>query len=96
MSAPSPSQQPTDLFSIYQNNTWTIRRLVDETSDPANYIEDCQILRVWVWFVPILYKGTFYMEWFLQPIVKTKLSETVVLKIKLEIYSNTHQLELVL
>ena len=39
------------------------------------------------------------MEWFLQAIVKTNnqtLSETVVLKIKLEIYSNTHQLELVL
>ena len=35
MSALSPSQQPTVLFSIYQNNTWTIRRLVDETNDPA-------------------------------------------------------------
>ena len=31
MSAVSPSQEPTVLFSIYQNNTWTIRRLVDET-----------------------------------------------------------------
>ena len=28
-------QQPTVLFSIYQNNTWAIRRLVDETIDPA-------------------------------------------------------------
>ena len=37
------------------------------------------------------------MEWFLQTIVKTNnQSETVVLKIKLEIYSNTHQLELIL
>ena len=35
MSALSPSQQPTVLFSIYQNNTWTIRCLVDETIDPA-------------------------------------------------------------
>ena len=30
-----PSQQPTVLFSIYQNNTWTIRRLVDVMIDPA-------------------------------------------------------------
>ena len=39
------------------------------------------------------------MEWFLQTIVKTNnqtLHKTVVLKIKLEIYSNTHQLELIL
>ena len=43
MSALSPSQQPTVLFSIYQNNTWTIRRLVDEMIDPAYHIEDCQI-----------------------------------------------------
>ena len=35
LSALSPSQQPTVLFSIYQNNTWTIRRLVYETIDPA-------------------------------------------------------------
>ena len=28
-------QQPTVLFSIYQNNTWTIRHLVNETIDPA-------------------------------------------------------------
>ena len=31
----SSSQQPTVLFSIYQNNTWTIRCLVNETIDPA-------------------------------------------------------------
>ena len=31
----STSQQPTVLFPIYQNNTWTIRCLVDETIDPA-------------------------------------------------------------
>ena len=36
MSVLSPSQQPTILFSIYQNNTWTIRRLVNETIDPGN------------------------------------------------------------
>ena len=35
LSAKSPSQQPTVLFSIYQNNTWTIRHLVAETIDPA-------------------------------------------------------------
>ena len=28
-------QKPTVLFSIYQNNTWTIRRLVDEMINPA-------------------------------------------------------------
>ena len=33
----NPSQQPTVLFSIYQNNTWTIRHLVDEMIDPATY-----------------------------------------------------------
>jgi hypothetical protein len=31
----SPSQQPTILFSIYQNNTWNIRRLVHETIIPV-------------------------------------------------------------
>ena len=35
MSTLSPSQKPTILFLIYQNNTWTIRRLVDETIDPV-------------------------------------------------------------
>ena len=40
----SSSQQPTVLFSIYQNNTWTIRCMVDETIDPAYHIEDCRIL----------------------------------------------------
>ena len=35
MSALCPSQQPTVLFSIYQNNFWTIRRLVYETIDPV-------------------------------------------------------------
>ena len=29
------SKQPTVFFSIYQNNTWTIRCLVDETINPA-------------------------------------------------------------
>ena len=45
-----PSQQPTVLFSIYQNNTWTIRRLVHEminekTQRPSNYIGDCRIFK---------------------------------------------------
>ena len=31
----NPSQQSPILFSIYQNDTWTIRCLVDETIDPA-------------------------------------------------------------
>ena len=37
----SPSQQLTVLFSIYQNNTWTIRfgRWDDQPSDPAYHIE---------------------------------------------------------
>jgi hypothetical protein len=35
LSALCPSQQPTVLFSIYQNNFWTIRRLVYETIDPV-------------------------------------------------------------
>ena len=35
MSAVSPSQQPTVLFSIYQKNTLTIWRLVDEMIDPV-------------------------------------------------------------
>jgi hypothetical protein len=35
LSALSLSQQPTVLFSIYLNNTWTIRHLVNETSDSA-------------------------------------------------------------
>ena len=39
----SPGQQPTVLFSIDQNNTWTIRCLVDETINPAYYIEDFRI-----------------------------------------------------
>ena len=38
MSALSPSQQPTVLFSIYQNNIWTFRCLVDETIDPATQL----------------------------------------------------------
>ena len=36
-----PSQQPTVLFSIYQNNTWTITRLVDETIDPVTQCIIC-------------------------------------------------------
>ena len=43
MSSLSPSQQPTVLFSIYQNDTWTISRLVDETIDPAT---QCIILKI--------------------------------------------------
>ena len=47
MNAESPIQQPTVLFPMDQNNTWTIRRLVDETIDPATQhiiIKDCRIL----------------------------------------------------
>ena len=29
-----------------KNYTWNIRRLVDETIDPAFYIEDCRIIDV--------------------------------------------------
>ena len=37
------SQQPTVLFSIRQNNTWTIRCFVFETNDPAT---QCKILKI--------------------------------------------------
>ena len=30
------------MILIYQNNAWTIRRLVNETANPAYYIEDCR------------------------------------------------------
>ena len=43
MSALSPSQQPTVSFSIYQNNTSTIRCLIDGMINPTYYIEDCRI-----------------------------------------------------
>ena len=36
-SAWSPSQHPTVLFSMYQNDTWTTRCLVDETIHPATH-----------------------------------------------------------
>ena len=35
LSALSPSQQPTGFFSIDQNSSWTIKRLVNETIQPA-------------------------------------------------------------
>ena len=38
LSALSPSQKPTVLFSIYQNNTWTIGHLVNETINQVNQI----------------------------------------------------------
>ena len=38
MNALSPSQLPNVLFWIYQNNTWIIRLLVDETITPATKI----------------------------------------------------------
>ena len=37
------SQQPTVLFSIRQNNTWTIRCFFSETNDPAT---QCKILKI--------------------------------------------------
>ena len=43
MSALSSSQQPTVLFSIYQNNTWTISLLVNETIESAT---QCIILKI--------------------------------------------------
>ena len=36
-------QQPTVLFSIYQNNTWTIRHVVDEMMDPTT---QCIIVKI--------------------------------------------------
>ena len=43
------SQQPTALFSIYQNNTWTIRGLVDETIDPATQRIILKIVGFHIW-----------------------------------------------
>ena len=49
MSALSPIQQHTLLFSINQNITWTIRPLVYETIDPATKCTFLKILKI-VWF----------------------------------------------
>ena len=56
MSALSPSQQPTGLFSIYQNNTWTIRSFVAETIDPATQCIKLKIVRF------IVFRSSF--PWF--------------------------------
>ena len=51
MSALNPGQQPTVLFSIYQNNTRTIRWWVDERIDP---VTQSIILKI-VGFLPTYY-----------------------------------------
>ena len=56
MRPPCPSQQPTVLFSIYQNNTLTIRCLVDETIDP---VTQCIILKI----VGFMFLGTYTFVW---------------------------------
>ena len=54
MSALSPSMQPIVLFSIYQNNTLTIRRLVDETIDPATQRIILKIAGFFIYFLILL------------------------------------------
>jgi hypothetical protein len=55
----SPSQRPTVLLSIYQNNTWTIRRLVNETIHwAAQCIEDC-----WILYFTKTVHHTTYIRW---------------------------------
>ena len=44
-------QQPTVFFSIYQNDTWIIRCLVDEMMDPATQCIIVKIVRFLVWFI---------------------------------------------
>ena len=43
--------QPIVLFSIYQNNTLTIRRLVDETIDPATQRIMLKIAGFFIYFL---------------------------------------------
>jgi hypothetical protein len=55
---PSQSQQPTVLFSIYQNNTFTRHGWDNRPRDPAYHIEDCRIpKRVYLWRLSFL--GTY-------------------------------------
>ena len=55
MSALNPSMQPIVLFSIYQNNTLTIRRLVDETIDPATQRIILKIAGFFIYFLILLW-----------------------------------------
>ena len=50
MSAISPSQPPTVIFSIYQSNTWTIRCLVNEMIDSATKHIILKIVGFWVMY----------------------------------------------
>ena len=58
LSALSASQQPTVLFSIYQNNTWTIRGLVDET---INQVTQRIILKI-VRFIAIKPHSLIFLQ----------------------------------
>ena len=59
LSALSPSQQPTFLFSIYQNNTWTIRCLVAKSIDPVTQHIILKIFRFHITSAPEVGKGDF-------------------------------------
>ena len=59
LSALSPSQQPTVLFSIYQNNTWTIRQLVAKSINPVNQNIILKIVRFHITSAPEVGKGNF-------------------------------------
>ena len=50
LGALSPSQQTTVLFSIYQNNAWTIRRLANQTIDPVTQLIILKIIGFVVYF----------------------------------------------
>ena len=53
------SKLPTVLFSIYQNNTWNIRRLVNETIGPAT---QHILLKIVGFLVTLMQKST--LNWY--------------------------------
>ena len=57
LSVLSPSQQPTVLFSIYQNNTWIIRHLVNEMIDPATLNIVLKIVRFHVELINLIWSS---------------------------------------
>ena len=65
----SPRHQPTVLFSIYQNNNWTIRRLVYETIDPVTQ----RIISKIVGFQVICHEINIYF------LIDTKIWQLIVL-----------------
>ena len=76
MSALSPSQQPTVLFSIYQNNTWTIRCLVNETIIPSTQ----RIILKIVWSFNYLFVYHFPTDFELQMYILYQFSTKFPIK----------------